>query len=103
MEVSRLRYRFNETIVTGIESYDAWLNATTGELENVLVGTESLGFMLHISSHFSLTTFAMERHNCLRPQRPELWTNVKAHFLDHIPAINKMLQGKGLTTLGARQ
>lgn len=82
-----------------IETYETWLKATTESLEKVLVGTESLGFMLHISSHLSLTTFAMERHNCIRPQRVELWDNVKAHFYDHIPAINKMLIEKGLSTV----
>lgn len=25
-----------------------------------------LGFMLHNSSHFAVTKFAMERHNCIR-------------------------------------
>ncbi|KAJ9144247.1 putative Homogentisate 1,2-dioxygenase [Pleurostoma richardsiae] len=85
------------------ESYEGWLKATTEPNENMLVGTESLGFMLHISCHFSLTTFAMERHNCIRPQRPAFWDNVKAHFLDNIPAVNKMLQEKGLSTLGSAQ
>ena len=52
--------------------------------------------MLHISSHLSITTFAMERHNCIRPQQVELWDNVQARFYDHIPAINAILLKKGL-------
>ncbi|KAE8552446.1 hypothetical protein TMatcc_002492 [Talaromyces marneffei ATCC 18224] len=85
------------------ESYEAWVKATSEPLENVLVGTDSLGFMLHISSHFSVTKFAMERHNCIRPQRVAFWDNVKGPFLDHIPAINKMLQEQGLAPLGTPQ
>lgn len=77
------------------ETYDTWIKATTESLENVLVGTDSLGFMLHISSHLSITTFATERHSCIRPQQVELWDNVQARFYDHIPAINAMLLQKG--------
>jgi homogentisate 1,2-dioxygenase len=90
-------------LITTTESYEAWVKATSEALENVLVGTDSLGFMLHISSHFSVTKFAMERHNCIRPQRVAFWDNVKGPFLDHIPTINKMLQEQGLAPLGTPQ
>jgi homogentisate 1,2-dioxygenase len=48
------------------ESYEAWKKATTAELEPVFAGEGSLGFMLHLSSHFSITEFASSRHPDLK-------------------------------------
>lgn len=44
------------------ESYDAFKKATTAELEPVLAGEGSLGFMLHLSSHVAVTKFAIDSH-----------------------------------------
>ncbi|KAF2811740.1 putative homogentisate 1,2-dioxygenase [Mytilinidion resinicola] len=84
------------------ESYEAWVKATTTPLEPMLVGVGSIGFMLHLSSHFSVTKFAMERHNTIKIQRPEFWDNMKGHFLENLAEVNKALAESGLPALGTR-
>jgi len=54
------------------ESYEAWKAATTAALEPVLAGEGSLGFMLHLSSHFSVTEWASGRHPDLKRKLPLL-------------------------------
>lgn len=77
--------------------------------------------MLHLSSHFSITKFASERHPdlkrmFLRPshsvqsgkanvvlgvaQKPFFWENLQGHFLDHLTRVNEILVAAGRPKLG---
>lgn len=79
----------------------------------------SLGFMLHLSSHFSVTKFATDRHPDIKGmcktcigrvmiilmevytgQKPLFWDNVQGHFLDHLEEINELLVASGRPKLG---
>ncbi|TVY21377.1 Homogentisate 1 [Lachnellula arida] len=82
------------------ESYEAFKQATTSTLEPVLAGEGSLGFMLHLSSHFSITKFATDRHPDIKGQKPLFWDNVQGHFLDHLEEINELLVASGRPNLG---
>ncbi|TVY35982.1 Homogentisate 1,2-dioxygenase [Lachnellula subtilissima] len=82
------------------ESYEAFKNATTATLEPVLAGEGSLGFMLHLSSHFSTTKFATDRHPDIKGQKPLFWDNVQGHFMDHLDEINELLVASGRPKLG---
>ncbi|KUJ10415.1 putative homogentisate 1,2-dioxygenase [Mollisia scopiformis] len=83
------------------ESYEAFKRASTAELGPELSGEGALGFMLHLSSHFSITKFAMERHPDLKPQKPKFWEDVQGHFLDHLDKVNDILVAVGRPKLGA--
>jgi len=78
------------------ESYEAFKKATTASLEPILAGEGSLGmcydfsvmanvakssagFMLHLSSHFSITEFAMERHPDLKCKSPQRYVHKFIH------------------------
>ncbi|KAH6665000.1 putative homogentisate 1,2-dioxygenase [Halenospora varia] len=79
------------------ESYKSWRVATTKKLEPEFVGE---GFMVHVSSHFSLTSFARNTHVNLEAKRnPAFWDDVQGHFLDHIEQINQKLASAGLSVL----
>ncbi|KAK5128729.1 hypothetical protein LTR85_000062 [Meristemomyces frigidus] len=83
------------------DSYDAWLEATTKELKPEVQSEESLGFMLHMGAHFSLTKFATERNRSVKKVKDgEFWGNMKGHFMDHLDVVNKRLRAQGLPALG---
>ncbi|GAD98612.1 homogentisate 1,2-dioxygenase, putative [Paecilomyces variotii No. 5] len=63
------------------ETYDAWKKHAFVDLEPTLLGAGVL----------SITKFALERHNQIKPMREELWDNMHGHFLDHTATINAKL------------
>lgn len=82
------------------EAYDSWRIATTMDLKNELVGEDDLQFMMHMSSHFSLTRFARETHKDIKPQKSgQFWEQIQPHFYDHLDQINKDLARIGLPKL----
>ncbi len=82
------------------ESYESWKYTTTRDLEPEFVGKDTISFMMHMSSHFSLTKFATERHPEIKAQKDNtFWDDLQGHFLDHIVQINKNLTDVGLPAL----
>ena len=51
------------------ESYESWKFHMTRELKNEFIGENTLQFMMHISSHFSLTEFARKTHKDIKDQK----------------------------------
>ncbi|RDW60581.1 putative homogentisate 1,2-dioxygenase-2 [Coleophoma cylindrospora] len=82
------------------ESYEVFKKATTATLGPELNGEGALGFMLHLSSHFSITKFATDRHPDIKPQKPRFWENVEGQFLNHIEHVNEILVAAGRPKLG---
>lgn len=101
-----------------LESYETWKTATMRELPIERICEDTIAFMFHISVPFSITKNALEAKNLHRefscyywgiPQSsltsvsqvspPEMWDDVKPHFMDHIESINADLIAAGLTGL----
>jgi homogentisate 1,2-dioxygenase len=82
------------------ESYESWRLHTTRELKNELVGEDTLQFMMHMSSQFSLTEFARKTHKNIKDQKSgEFWEDIKPHFLDHLEEVNRNLASVGRPVL----
>jgi homogentisate 1,2-dioxygenase len=77
------------------ESYESWRFHTTRELKNEMVGEGTLQFMMHMSSHFSLTEFARKRHGDEKEQKTGEFWEVVPHFYDHLETINESLKAAG--------
>ncbi|KAI0147169.1 homogentisate 1,2-dioxygenase [Xylariaceae sp. FL1272] len=84
------------------ESYEIWKDATTADLENVRVSEGSMAFMMHISAHVSLTSYALERSGKLQPYQEGVWDDFRGHFLDNLEQVQEDLIAAGLPTLDAR-
>jgi homogentisate 1,2-dioxygenase len=85
------------------ESYESWRYHTTRELKNELVGEDALQFMMHMSSHFSLTEFARKTHKDIKVQKSgTFWEDIKPHFLDHLEQVNRNLVSVGRPILEAK-
>ncbi|KAJ5809562.1 homogentisate 1-2-dioxygenase [Penicillium pulvis] len=54
-----------------------------------------MAFMMHISSHVSLTDYALERSGKLQHQPVEFWDDFKGGFMDHLEEINAHLEAAG--------
>jgi hypothetical protein len=69
-------------------------------LKNELVGEDTLQFVMHMSSHFSLTEFARKIHKDIKDQKSgKFWEDVKPHFLDHLEEANRNLASVGRPVL----
>ncbi|OAA47002.1 Homogentisate 1,2-dioxygenase [Metarhizium rileyi] len=83
------------------ETYDTWKDATTRELENVVICEDTMAFMFHISVPVLLTKWAIwgEGSESLHTSDPHQWDDLKAHFLDHMEEVNTDLKAAGLPAL----
>lgn len=81
------------------ESYERWKEATSIDLLPQRVGEGAMAFMMHISSHVSLTDYALERSGKLQHQPVEFWDDFKGGFMDHLEEINAHLEAAGRPTL----
>ncbi|KAL4864578.1 hypothetical protein BDV12DRAFT_201005 [Aspergillus spectabilis] len=81
------------------ESYTRWKEATGAQLETQWMGEGTLGFMMHISSHVSLTKYALERSGKLQHQPDDFWDDFKGGFLGHLDAVDADLKAAGLRPL----
>lgn len=83
------------------ETYDTWKDATTRELENVIICEDTMAFMFHISVPVLLTKWATQGDGSkyLHTSDPHQWDNLKAHFLDHLEEVNTDLKAAGLPML----
>ncbi|KAL2208560.1 homogentisate 1,2-dioxygenase [Sarocladium strictum] len=81
------------------ETYDRWKEATSADLQPARVGEGTMGFMMHISGHCSLTKYALERTGCLQPLQDGMWDDFKPGMLNHLDQIQADLAKAGLPGL----
>ncbi|KAJ5660987.1 uncharacterized protein N7484_000359 [Penicillium longicatenatum] len=81
------------------ESYERWREATCMDLQPERVGEGAMAFMMHISSHVSLTEYALERSGKMQHQPVEFWDDFKGGFMDHLEEVNADLEAAGLPGL----
>ncbi|KAK2597323.1 hypothetical protein QQS21_006097 [Conoideocrella luteorostrata] len=83
------------------ETYDTWKDATTRELENVVICEDTMAFMFHIGVPMYLTKWATqgEGSRTLHTRDPRQWDNLQAHFIHHLDEVNADLEAAGLPTL----
>jgi homogentisate 1,2-dioxygenase len=77
------------------ESYERWKEATGMDLQPQRVGEGAMAFMMHISSHVSLTEYALERSGKLQHQPDDFWNDFRGGFMDHLDEVNADLQAAG--------
>lgn len=78
------------------ETYETFRRATTVDLEPTRVSEGTIAFMFHISAKLGVTKYALERSGNLHQSPPEIWDDLRAHFMDHIDDINQTLRAAGL-------
>ncbi|KAI0481299.1 homogentisate 1,2-dioxygenase [Xylariaceae sp. FL0804] len=83
------------------ETYERWREATGEELQTVRVGEGAMAFMMHVSSHVSLTRYALERCSALQKIQENMWDGFEGGFLDHLDQVQKDLAAAGLPSLEA--
>ncbi|KAL2828678.1 homogentisate 1,2-dioxygenase [Aspergillus cavernicola] len=81
------------------ESYARWKEASSIKLQPQWVNEGAMAFMMHISSHVSLTEYALERSGKLQGQQDGLWDDLQGGFMDHLEDINADLQAAGRSGL----
>jgi homogentisate 1,2-dioxygenase len=74
------------------ESYTLWKAATTADLQPTRVGEGSMAFMMHISGHVALSSYALQRSGVLHEIPKDVWTDFRPGFLDHLEQIEKDLE-----------
>lgn len=77
------------------ESYERWKEATSMDLQPQRVGEGAMAFMMHISSHVSLTEYALERSGKLQHLPDNFWNDFRGGFMDHLNEVNADLQAAG--------
>lgn len=80
------------------ETYERWKEATTADLQPQQVGKDTMAFMMHISAHTALTSYALGRSGVLQPACETLWKGFRAHFLDHVDEVEQDLASRRLTS-----
>ncbi|KAI3318891.1 homogentisate 1,2-dioxygenase [Xylariaceae sp. AK1471] len=81
------------------ESYEIWKAATTAVLQPVRISEGSMAFMMHISVHVSLTSYALERSGTLQPLQADVWDDFRGGFLDNLDQVQDDLVAAGLPPL----
>ncbi|KAJ5126580.1 hypothetical protein N7448_007359 [Penicillium atrosanguineum] len=81
------------------ESFERWKEATSMDLKPQRIGEGAMAFMMHISSHVSLTEYALERSEKLQHQPDEFWNDFKGGFMDHLDEVNADLENAGRSGL----
>ncbi|KAK0383487.1 hypothetical protein NLU13_9398 [Sarocladium strictum] len=81
------------------ESYERWKEATAADLQPARVGEDTMGFMMHVSGHCSLTKYALERTGCLQPVQEAKWDDFEPGLLKHLDQIKADLAEAGLPGL----
>ncbi|KAJ5902840.1 homogentisate 1-2-dioxygenase [Penicillium taxi] len=82
------------------ESFERWKEATSMDLQPQRVNEGAMAFMMHISSHVSLTKYALERTGKLQHQPDDFWDDFKGGFMDRLDEVNADLQAAGHAGLG---
>ena len=85
------------------ESYSRWKEATGADLQPQRVNEGAMAFMMHISSHVSLTKYALERSGKLQDQPDDFWDDFQGGFMDHIDEVNADLRAADLACLTREQ
>lgn len=70
------------------ETYEAWREASTRELEHTRVAEGSLAFMFHIGAPVALTDYALKRSSDRHQAVASTWDS-KPLFLKHLAAIEQ--------------
>ncbi|XP_006459014.1 hypothetical protein AGABI2DRAFT_200921 [Agaricus bisporus var. bisporus H97] len=84
-------------------SYDVWKAASEHPLTPEIVHKGVLAFMFESSMPFTITEYAMNRCGTKHEHEPQMWDNLKAHFMNHLDEINADLKAAKLPLLGSNR
>ncbi|KAL4962872.1 Homogentisate 1,2-dioxygenase [Aspergillus stella-maris] len=81
------------------ESFERWKEATSADLQPTFVGEGAMAFMMHISGHVGLTSWALERSGSLQGQQEGFWDGWSGGFVDRLDEVDGALKDAGLKGL----